>query len=299
MIPISFKENAQETVNFLYHQLLDIKLHQPNKKEYISNIREINLWCCQNICIDGEVFSFPKIIQADYNTLVKITKILDILNFPEKYIKPIKNLYNNRFPRKAFMESLGVTVCPYCNRNFINQASKRTMCDLDHFFSQTKYPILAVSFYNLIPVCHSCNHTKGEQSISYSPHDRSYCTDDLLTFGFYFKSNNFLSNEKDIAIEINTTKKIKDNINVLNLRDVYQIHSDIVQDCIKKAITFSPEYLDYLYYTYSDLFDSKEELYRTVLGNYIEQKSYGKRPLAKLTSDVLKELFETCYGIDL
>ena len=43
---------------------------------------------------------------------------------------------------------------------------------------------------------------------------------------------------------------------------------------------------------------SEEELYRIVYGNYLEEVFYGKRPLAKLTSDIMKELLNTCYGLD-
>lgn len=301
MIPVLFKEEEEKTVNNLYHKLLNIKLHQPKKAAYISNIKAINTWCNKNIIINGKPYSFPQVIQADYDTLVKIVHVLDSgVVFPNQYENFMKvTLYKDRFPRKEFMESLGVTVCPYCNRNFVNKANKRTMCDLDHFFNKDKYPVLAVSFYNLVPVCHSCNHSKGVQSISYSPHDKGYSTDDLLTFDFYLKGVDFLHDEKEIGIEIAEIGKMKNNVTALSLRDVYQIHTDIVQDCIKRTIMFCPEYLNYLYYTYSDLFESEEELYRTVFGNYIEEKAYGKRPLAKLTSDILKELFEICYGIDL
>lgn len=301
MIPILFKENEKETVKGLYHSLLNIKSHQKHKAVYLANIKAINVWCKKNIVVNGKTYSFPEVIQADFETLTRIAKKLDSCTMLPTQYKDfmIKTLYMNRFPRKEFMESLGVTVCPYCNRNFVNSARKRTMCDLDHFFNKDTYPILAVSFYNLVPVCHSCNHSKSVQDVSYSPHDRRYKTDDLLTFDFYLKGIDFLSDEKEIGIEIGESKEIRDNISVLKLREVYQVHSDIVQECIKKAIAFSPEYLSYLYYVYGNLFESEEELYRTVYGNYIEEKSYGKRPLAKMTSDILKKLFEVCYGMDL
>lgn len=301
MIPISFRENERTTVNSLYHILLDVKPRQHNKPSYVSTIKDINDWCNKNIVIDGKPYSFPQVIQADYDTLTKITGVLDSgAPFPIRYKDfIIDTLYTYRFPRAEFMDSLEVTVCPYCNRNFVNKADTRTMCDLDHFFSKDTYPVLAVSFYNLVPVCHPCNHSKGVQNISYSPHDKRYSTDELLTFDFNIKGADFLFNEKSIGIDIDDTEIIRENVNILNLRDVYQIHVDIVQDCIKNATIFNPEYLSYLYYRYHDLFGSEEDLYRTIFGNYIEEKSYGKRPLSKMTSDIIKELFEIYYGIEL
>ncbi len=298
MIPIEFKGNEKEIVNKLSHILLKIKKGQHNKKEYSDKIRKINDWCKNNIIIDGKRFTFPEIIKADFETLGEIVKKLDeIEEFKyKKYM--IDKLYEDRFPRQEFVESLGVTVCPYCNRNFVNSTTERTMCELEHFYRKEKYPLLAVSFYNLVPVCHTCNHVKGTKDISYSPHDKKYEASDLIDFDFYLKGMDYLHDPKDIGIEIDASKRMIQNVKVLQLDKVYQIHTDVVQECIKKAMIFNPEYLDYLYTEYKSLFRTKEELYRIIFGNHIEEESFGKRPLAKLTHDVLEKLYEM-YGIDI
>ncbi len=302
MIPIKFKGNEKETVHELYHSLLDVS-NQQDKKEYISHIRSINLWCLSNISINGHSFTFPEIVQADYDTLCDIVqkyagRMPPMPDQDKIFMK--KYLYNQRFSiiRREFCNKLDVKVCPYCNRNFVNSASNRTMCDLDHFFDKKEYPVMAVSFYNLVPVCHSCNHAKGKKKILYSPHNKKYSTDDLLTFEYYIKGIDFLADEEQIGIEIMDDTVIRDNIEKLKLREVYQVHTDLVQECIKKAIVFHPDYLSYLYRTYGELFETEEELYRIVYGNYREEVSYGKRPLSKLTSDIMKELMNSCYGVE-
>ena len=68
-----------------------------------------------------------------------------------------------------------------------------------------------------------------------------------------------------------------------------------MQECIKKSIIFNPDYLEDLYQMYDRLFESKEELYRVVFGNYKEETDYGKRPLSKLTRDILSGLYEDSY----
>ncbi|MFX8327742.1 hypothetical protein ABTL71_18955, partial [Acinetobacter baumannii] len=49
--------------------------------------------------------------------------------------------------------------CPYCNRSYIYYISRRKEIkpQIDHFFPKSKYPFLAMSFYNLIPSCQTCN----------------------------------------------------------------------------------------------------------------------------------------------
>ena len=298
MIPIYLKNGA---VNRLYHLLLNVKPRQKSKVKYIKNIREINEWCLKNISVRGKKYSFPDVIKAGYDEIVEIANVYNSIRtkIPEEYKKfIIEKLYKERFPRQEFVEELQITVCPYCNRNFVNSTYKRTMCDLDHFYDKETYPILAVSFHNLVPVCHACNHAKASKSISYSPHNMKFNTDDLLAFDFFIDGMDFLSDNQQIGIEIDCSREFETNVRVLKLREVYQIHSDIVQECIKKAIMFNPKYMTDLFNTYNGLFESEEELYRIVFGNYMEESFYGKRPLSKLTKDILSKLLIEIYGFN-
>ena len=299
MIPIYFKNGA---VNRLYHLLLNVKPRQRSKVEYLKNIRAINKWCLKNISVRGKKYSFPDVIKADYDEIVEIANVYNSrrTKIPKKYKKfIIETLYKQRFPRQEFVEELQITVCPYCNRNFVNSTYKRTMCDLDHFYDKETYPILAVSFHNLVPVCHACNHAKASKSISYSPHNMKFNTDDLLSFDFFIDGMDFLSDNQQIGIEIDCSREFETNVKELKLREVYQIHSDIVQECIKKAIMFNPKYMTDLFNTYNGLFESEEELYRIVFGNYMEESFYGKRPLSKLTKDILSRLLIEIYGFNM
>lgn len=291
MIPISFKH--EKSVIELYHLLLDIRPNQNNKILYMEYIKEINNWCMNNICINDKKYSFPDIIKADYEEIQEIAKVYNSKEnkLEEKYEKFIKKyLYEQRFPRMRFVEELRVTVCPYCNRNFINPTSERTTCELDHFYDKKSYPILAVSFRNLVPVCHICNHIKSRNLIEYSPYNKKYSTDDLISFDYFIKGSDYLTNNEQIGIEINGSNAFESNIKNLKLRELYQLHTDIVQECIKKAIIFNKEYMKDLFNTYDGLFESEEELYRIVYGNFKKESLYGKRPLAKLTKDILDDL---------
>ena len=300
MIPICFRKKG--AVNRLYHILLNVKPTQKNKIEYLKNIRAINKWCLKNISVSGKKYSLPDVIKADYSEIAEIANVYNSrqIKMPKKYKKfIIDTLYKQRFPRKEFAEELQVTVCPYCNRNFVNSTYKRTMCDLDHVYDKETYPILAVSFHNLVPVCHACNHDKASNAISYSPHNTKFNTDDLLSFDFYIGGIDYWVDNKQIGIEIDCSRELESNVQELKLREVYQIHSDIVQECIKKAIMFNPDYMTDLFNTYNGLFESEEELYRIVFGNYMEESSYGKRPLSKLTKDILSKLLIEIYGFNV
>lgn len=301
MIPVRFKGNEKDVVQKLCGDLLKRKPRQKNKNDYKRNLIRINEWCQKHIIIDGKSLRFGDVVKADFETLTKIVCILERENIPDDdkdFL--IDYLYKERFSDKKyrleFMDSLGITVCPYCNRNFVNSTKERTMCQFDHFFNKDKYPLLAVSFYNLIPVCSSCNHAKGKKEIKYSPHDKKYKTNDLVNFDFSIIGMDYLFNDKDLKIELDGDKDFNQNIKALMLDEVYQLHTDVVQECIKKTMIFNPDYLDYLCTEYKDLFDSKEELYKLVFGNYIDEESFGKRPLSKLMHDIYEDLFDIYYG---
>lgn len=65
----------------------------------------------------------------------------------------------------AIFNKANLKVCPYCNRNYIpvvsydekNGKKKVLAPEMDHFYPKSKYPYLAFSFYNLIPICNTCN----------------------------------------------------------------------------------------------------------------------------------------------
>lgn len=85
-----------------------------------------------------------------------------ILGFSEFY-----SLFRSSDEAFEILEIIGANVCPYCNRQYTFTARKnevRTRPQFDHFYPQALYPYLAISIYNLIPSCASCNLGKRDSS---------------------------------------------------------------------------------------------------------------------------------------
>ena len=59
--------------------------------------------------------------------------------------------------------------CHYCDMAYINYFKyangKRTQFDLDHVLDKGRCPLVALSLYNLVPACPTCNgpHIKGQR----------------------------------------------------------------------------------------------------------------------------------------
>lgn len=62
--------------------------------------------------------------------------------------------------RHKLLSSINTRTCPYCNRNYITRygvdGSKST-ADLDHFYQKEQYPLFALSLFNFVPSCPTCN----------------------------------------------------------------------------------------------------------------------------------------------
>lgn len=259
-------------------------------------------------------YSIAEILGAKPKKLHEITLWFDSLNDTEqKNFDYIKTEYGNFTSKKEeydayeLAEVLGVNVCPYCNRNYTftvideglaAKQGKITRPEFDHFYNKDKYPILALSFYNLIPSCHTCNSTmKGGADFKIDTHIYPY-TDSLdkrATFVLNVKNIDFYRKEDgiDITLKPNSSSDIKaeNSINDFRLNDLYKNHKDIALELIQKAEMYNESYIDELMKNYEGtLFKNREDLMRLVFGGYISDEEINNRPLSKLTKDILEQL---------
>jgi|GEM_PF-493706 len=120
-------------------------------------------------------------------------------------------------------------------------------------------------------------------------------------FGVAFFRGDVESFEIDLkpAANLNTEQKeiakkaLKEgsNIAVFQLKNVYNQYKDIALELLQKSQTYSDSYIDELFRQYEGtLFRSREDVLRLALGNFVETEDFEKRPLAKLTHDIAKEL---------
>jgi hypothetical protein len=240
----------------------------------------------------------------DERSKALIQEIIPYDKFIKKEAKPY-NGYN-------LANALKVNVCPYCNRVYTNTIigkgnSLIIRPTFDHFFSQKDHPILALSFFNLIPSCNYCNSSlKGSipfvLDMHLHPYKEGFGTDvtfDYLQIAFNSDKsdpNNFkIILKKNIAINhIKHSKIFGDGFNpqtgsanVFRLQEIYQGHTDVVGELIVKSDKLSPYYAGRIINMLSVLGASKKEFYRFYFANYLDEKDFNKRPLAKLTKDII------------
>lgn len=204
--------------------------------------------------------------------------------------------YEKGLDKWDFINRIKVDTCPYCNRNYIYTTSKNRKIkpEIDHFYPKSKYPQLALSYYNLIPSCKSCNGFGAKEEKD--PYTENLINPYLLQnndFVFTHRIKNIaiinpLSGKSDIEIHFKTAHL--GHLDVFNLKELYELHHDhALELVIKKRLKYSKKYRDYLN-SYKGLQFSKTEIDRMILGNYTLENEQHKRPLSKLYQDLGKEL---------
>ncbi len=212
--------------------------------------------------------------------------------------------------RSQLIKAMHITVCPYCNRQYITMYKKgnnlRASADLDHFFSKARYPFLALSLYNLVPSCQICNsRLKGSIDFYDVPHINPYERGFEQAAVFEIQDVNLLLDPSHIQTDpesllyrlviSQTDEEVENSIQTFCLNEHYQSHQDYVSEVITKVKIYSNSQIQEYLKQLRGLFDSREEFEGILFGNYLSQEDQGKRPLAKLTQDILTDLD---WGID-
>lgn len=238
--------------------------------------------------------------------------------FVVKFLLPFIFDYDNWFlglqPEEAWgpyqlTQTVNIRCCPYCNRQYTfslvdRKGRKLGRPELDHFYPKSKHPLLALSFYNLIPSCHSCNSTlKGASTTGYDTHLSPYELNEkhaYMRFSYVpltYDGSKGISEEVDIILEyngdlgdVNLKRKVEGNIELFALQEIYKNHHNEVQRIVQLRSISSDRHIAILQETYRDFDLSYEEAYRLAYGNYFDERHFHKQPLAKLTKDIAFEL---------
>jgi len=238
--------------------------------------------------------------------LAKPNELLSIAKKYKKYNSKFKNKYDNFITKKKeynaykLAVNLNVNVCPYCNENptytIVKVDGEEILRpEFDHFYDKTTYPVLSLSFYNLISSCHICNSTlKGSEEFSTDTHIHPYqdSFDKEAKFDLKIKDVSFYYDENGFEIPLKEmTNKAEKSAEIFEIEKRYEHHKDIVLELIQKNAIYNESYLDELMTEYEGtLFKNREDLLRMVNGGYVSDEEIGKRPLSKLIKDISKEL---------
>lgn len=203
-----------------------------------------------------------------------------------------------RYDAYNLSQALDVSTCPYCNRNYTNTVirdrdhKKITRPQFDHYFDKASNPLLAVSFFNLIPSCSVCNASiKGSQNINLENYLHPYIDNELDAIKFTYKFTPRTKSGLEVKVVTINGSKAHNTMSLFAIEEVYNSHTGELSDLLKIRQYFSDRYLNILASNLlNGIITSRDELYRIVFNTEIDATDFINRPFSKFKHDILSEL---------
>ena len=202
------------------------------------------------------------------------------------------------FISSFFENEIQVKTCCFCNIHFINEYKEndgtyKNEFTLDHYYDKATYPYLALSLYNLIPSCYTCNSKlkKNEEFKNLAPSSKNFDFENKIKFKLFLdKDCNNLHIEKkediDIPLKEQFSNEYEKYIKVFKLNERYKAHKDIVYEMIIKAELYPESRLKEL----QDLTGIPFAQIKKDIFNLSDEEDLSKKPFSKLKKDISEEL---------
>lgn len=215
---------------------------------------------------------------------VKIKHEYQILHDAYKQIADSKK--NGITMRVNLVRETGLTVCPYCNRDYINcRRDDIAGAQLDHFFNKAKYPIFSICLYNIVPSCGNCNRIKSDKPNKFvSPFDDTVDWESDIMFSFKPEKSG------DHKVCINVTGLLQNNITEMKIDQAYEIHDKEIKELLEKKEFYSKSQTDEFKKVLSKMHLSDDSLKQVIFGPEISLEDMKTKPLGKMLHDLHKEL---------
>lgn len=246
----------------------------------------------------------------DYSEAYLTQKIL-----PKKYRRRLRTLVcifdydgaigNSKSKSYWLAEHIGRNSCTYCNRQYTftvsgkNNDERITRPAFDHWFPKSRFPLLSLNLYNLIPCCAVCNSgAKGDKVFQLTKFVHPYeQKDDDPKFKFVPAIAD--KNEGEWTVVLDRDKvahpEVDNTIKAFELDRIYNMHGPLeVKEMMEFAQAYSNTYLLQIYNQMKKDFGavsfSQEDVYRILFGTESVPAKFLDRPLSKMKHDMLEYL---------
>ena len=243
--------------------------------------------------------AFVKLTTKENNILKQFTLLSSIVDYYGWFNSLDANIAYGPY---HIAEILGMRSCTYCNRTYtITKKTRKTKSgklmrpQFDHWFPKTKFPLLGLSFYNLIPSCSICNSSvKGRVEFTLASHTHPYVDDEInnieFTFDYWNMIDKYKVNVSGISDDNPRNIKIDNSLAAFKLDEMYDGHHPELEDLVQLSKAYSPEYLESLKIAFPGANLTDEQIYRYAFGTELNYSNFHKRPMSKFKYDILKQL---------
>lgn len=149
--------------------------------------------------------------------------------------------------RGDLVKKMGVPVCPYCNRQYIQsvlvEGKNRYLGDLDHILPKSSYQLFSLSLWNLTPSCKPCNQMfkKNRGARVLNPQEQGFGDDCILVLD-YHNVREITGREPPAGLRweiqpfvgTDVRELMENNLKVFQLDEVYRFHLRDIQMALQR-----------------------------------------------------------------
>ncbi|MDD2905689.1 MAG: hypothetical protein WBK95_10550 [Sulfurimonas sp.] len=241
----------------------------PNKLDFINNANQ-------------EIFTkISNVGEATFKKIDAIRPYISVDDFQQKLnSKKIQNL-------DEIIETI--------NNQSYPQYIQKNHFTLDHVIDKATNPIVALSLFNFVPSCYSCNSKfkKSEQftnnSLEHykSPTHSGFHFDEKVKFKLLFSSavtDLTVKSIDDIDVLLKDNENLFDDyIKIFKLNDRYRYHKNIILELLNKKQDYSNSRIDEISKIVGK---SKKEIEKDLFGKEIFEGELQEEPFTKLKRDI-------------
>jgi hypothetical protein len=279
---------------------------------FIKNNKQINICTCYfcnidfvNSFVDGADYTeyTDFILKAPVSDLTKISGVTKDI---AKEIEKLKGKYSadsiiNKLEfNKDLLKIKGIGEGTLNSIKLLEFKKQFSHFTLDHVLNKAKYPIVALSLFNFVPCCYSCNSKfKRDQPLvetqsdsKLSPTSINFTFDEDVLFTLFYKSDKSniskMESIDDFSIRLVPSTDINRYykfIEIFKLNARYKSHKGDVLELINKAQKYNEKKIIQISELVGgDISKIKEDIF----GSELFDSNLSKKPKSKLMKDIGK-----------
>ncbi len=276
--------------------------HQPVIAQFFMENKSVDISTCY-FCNVDHIYSFDNVddYQNSEDFYRRATK-KDLMAI--KGIGPANadTIINGRNSNIA-LSALPLDINKKNNLKNLQFKTKKNHFTLDHMLGKARHPIAALSLYNFVPSCYSCNSKfkKGVELIAsiadefISPTSENYSFSGSVRFKIYFPLNSTLTffdikKPGDFVLNFEVDKgaeAYEEYIRALKLRPRYIFHKQEILKLIRRRKKYSVSQLKEI----ADVTHSSiDQVKKDIFGEELFDNEYRNSSLIKLKRDIAKDV---------
>jgi hypothetical protein len=279
------KDSLGKKIKSKYEKVFDYEKYQSDiSKFFMEKSKELNLKTCYFCNID-----FINTINFD---------VLDILkNGTEQELKELDGVGKEKAQRIiAYRENKSInSIEDILKIDGINDIKKievskvkKNHFTLDHFLPKAECPLLALSLYNFVPSCYSCNSKfKKEKKLlqTYlSPTSKDFSVGEDIQFKAYYQKE---VTKEDLILEMGYPKKVQNYVSTFKLVGRYEVHKNEVFTLIEKHEKYSETRIEEIA---NILKISPHQVKKDIFGEQLFKGDMQDKSFTKMKRDIAKNI---------